>query len=142
MGFLMNGAGDGGNLPIDSKQNSEKIVEKLVKLVQLTEPKRFTSAEDVTSVLSVSQVVDRHIKHHTDITEIFRKMYSDVAFKISPSQMDLSIFRSRPYFQQLESTMEELVQWGAPEKSRKDRKAAEKKESGGSGGEKKMGFGK
>lgn len=94
--------------------------------------------------LSANQAVARHVRHHKEITDIFRKMYTDVAYKISPSKMDLSIFRSQPYFQQIERTMEDLIQWGVPEKSKDSSKV--QKTGGGknskSGGEKKMGFGK
>ena len=38
-------------------------------------------------------------------------MYADVAFKLSPAQRDLSFFRSKPYFQQLERAMEDLEKW-------------------------------
>ena len=97
--------------------------------------------------MKANQAVARHTRHHKEITEIFRKMYADVAFKISPSKMDLSIFRSQPYFQQLESTMEELVKWGAPEKGAEGGKSKGKggnveKKGSSSSGEKKMGFGK
>jgi hypothetical protein len=128
------------------KQNTQKIVDRLVHLARAAEPARWASDDETEASLKASQAVLRHTKHHKDITEIFRKMYADVAYKISPSKMDLSIFRSQPYFIQLESTMEELVKWGAPEKgqvsgTRKPKGNVEKK-SPNSTGEKKMGFGK
>ena len=116
-----------------------------MNLVQLVEPTRFSTntVDEISSTLNANQAVARHIRHHKEITEIFRKMYADVAFKISPSKMNLSIFRSQPYFQELERTMEELVQWGAPEKqvsgSGKAGFGSSKPEKSGG---KKMGFGK
>ena len=116
----------------------------MVALAQATEPSRWTSAEETLTALSANQAVARHVRHHKEITEIFRKMYTDVAYKISPSKMDLSIFRSQPYFQEIERTMEELVKWGLTDEKTDSNKG---KKSGGdrqskSGGERKMGFGK
>ena len=37
----------------------------------------------------------RMISHHHQITNIFMKMYEDVAFKLSPAKFDLSFFRSQ-----------------------------------------------
>jgi hypothetical protein len=38
-------------------------------------------------------------------------MYSDVAYQTTPTKMNLSIFRSQPYFQQIEKLMESLTEW-------------------------------
>lgn len=49
--------------------------------------------------------------HHQQITDIFGQMYADVFFKITPVKIDLSFFRSRPYFEKLEETMNKFDQW-------------------------------
>lgn len=138
--------GDGSEISAE-RQQSQKIVDRLVHLARAAEPARWASNDETEASLKANQAVARHTRHHKEITEIFRKMYADVAYKISPSKMDLSIFRSQPYFQQLESTMEELVKWGVPEKSTESGKGKAKggnveKKGSGSAGEKKMGFGK
>lgn len=148
LGFLADQEDSNGDSSIASstgKASTDKIVNKLVTLAQATEPSRWTSAEETLTALSANQAVARHVRHHKEITEIFRKMYADVAYKISPSKMDLSIFRSQPYFQEIERTMEELVKWGVPDGNTDSSKG--KKSGGGdrqnkSGGERKMGFGK
>lgn len=59
----------------------------------------------------------RLLQHHRDITAIFRAMYADVGFKQSSVSMDLSLFRSQPYFLRLEETMTQLQNWaGANQK--------------------------
>jgi hypothetical protein len=120
------------------------MVGRLLDLIRAAEPNRWASSEDAGAELKVNEAVARHTRHHKDITEVFRKMYSDVAYKISPSKMDLSIFRSQPYFQEIERTMEELVQWSTPskEKGNRNRVASDSKPDKKSGSEKKMGFGK
>ena len=147
LGFLADqedSNGDSSTASITGKASTDRIVNKLVALVQATEPSRWTSPEETLTALSANQAVARHVRHHKEITEIFRKMYTDVAYKISPSKMDLSIFRSQPYFQEIERTMEELVKWGLTDEKTDSNKG---KKSGGdrqskSGGERKMGFGK
>ena len=127
-----------------NKINSDRIVGRLLDLIRAAEPNRWASVEAAGADLKVNEAVARHTRHHKDITEVFRKMYSDVAYKISPSKMDLSIFRSQPYFQEIERTMEELVQWSTPskEKGSKSRVANDSKQDKKGGSEKKMGFGK
>lgn len=137
-------AGDNAGVS-EVRSNGDKIVDRLVRLMLAAEPSRWASKEEAEVEVKANQAVARHVRHHKEITEIFRKMYADVAFKISPSKMDLSIFRSQPYFQQLESSMEELVQWGTPSKesstsSKGKSSVGDKKDK--KSGEKKMGFGK
>eukprot|EP01041_Mallomonas_annulata_P005431 gene5431-10893_t len=59
--------------------------------------------------LGITEEEIKFRQHHRIVTDIFRKMYADVAFKMTPVQMDLSFFRSKPYFTQLENTMETFV---------------------------------
>lgn len=134
------------------KIDSAKIVDKLVSLMRVAEPNRWpveVTDKDIAVSLTASQVVARHIRHHKEVTEIFRAMYSDVAFQTTPTKMNLSIFRSQPYFQKLEETMAGLVDWSQPIVSTKSTGKEGKGEKDGKGGkrdksvvEKKTGFGK
>ncbi len=63
---------------------------------------------------ALSQVVERVIDHHRSITAVFRAMYSDVKYGLSEAPRDLSCFRSQPYYQNIENTMQALVEWAAP----------------------------
>jgi len=56
------------------------------------------AAMDKETALFLAQVTEESRKlaeHHRKVTDIFRKLYADVAFKITPVQMDLSFFRSK-----------------------------------------------
>lgn len=68
--------------------------------------------EKVQAVLD--EVVARVIDHHRVLTACFRDMYSDVKYGLMDVPRDLSFFRSQPYYQKIESTMQSLVEWAAP----------------------------
>lgn len=68
------------------------------------------------------------MQHHRQITATFRTMYADVGFKQTPASMDLSFFRSQPYFLQLEEGMQELQKWAAAnQKTPVEKKAKSKR---------------
>ena len=104
----------------------------LISRLRLIEPAKFDSMSDseITASLSLEELYPRIVQHHADITDIFGQLYADVAFKISPSKMDLSFFRSQPYFNRLEQCMEAYLAWSKP--------LAQKKTTNSKGG----GFGK
>jgi hypothetical protein len=60
------------------------------------------------------EVVARVIDHHRSLTAVFRSMYVDVKFGLAEVPRDLSCFRSQPYYQNIENTMQALVEWAAP----------------------------
>lgn len=69
----------------------------LVKRLKLCEPRRWpeTNDEDLAREIGADSVAERMLLHHWEVTEIFRKMYEDVAYKITPAKLDLSFFRSQ-----------------------------------------------
>ena len=102
--------------PSDSEGRA-RAVETLVHLLRSVEPAKWSESEPsdrVVAALGANEVAARLTRHHREITDIFKAMYNDVGFQITPTKMNLSFFRSQPYFQQLEKTMEALVQWAAP----------------------------
>ena len=113
LGFLSaSPAGD----PSDADARG-RAAETLAHLLRLVEPARWPESEPVDTVaasVGANEVAARLTRHHREITDIFKAMYNDVGFQITPTKMNLSFFRSQPYFQQLEKTMESLVQWAAP----------------------------
>jgi len=62
----------------------------------------------------LGEVVARLLDHHRSLTSVFRAMYSDVKYGLSDVTRDLSCLRSQPYYQNLETTMQALVDWAAP----------------------------
>ena len=70
------------------------------------------SDEKIKTLINIEECIARLIQHYYDMTNIFGQLYEDVANKITEVQMDLSLFRSRPYFETIEQTMERLLQWG------------------------------
>ena len=122
--------------PIE-KQHSD-IVEPFVRLLQEAEPSRWTVSEgeggSIASATAANEVTARLRRHHREVTDLFRTMYNDVGFQITPTKMNLSFFRSQPYFQQLEKIMEDLISWSKP--------AAQAASSKSSKDSKKKGFGK
>ena len=86
------------------------IKEQLFERIKFCEPQKYvTIFNDLSENLNENEITDIIIKMmdlHEEITDTFGKMYADVAFKITPAKLDLSFFRSQPYFQQLEKTME------------------------------------
>ena len=59
----------------------------------------------------IDEAILRVMKHHISMVDTQKKMYKDVAFKISPSKMDISFFRSQPYFQEMEQLMSGMEAW-------------------------------
>jgi len=97
--------------------HKKRMFDGLISRLRLTEPLKYPdsiSNDEISTKLSLDVLYPRIVQHHTAITDIFGKMYADVAFKITPSKMDLSFFRSQPYFAQLEKTMENYLLWSKP----------------------------
>lgn len=94
------------------------LVKELVMYIKKVEPQRWGGMADneIIENLKLNEVSKKIIRHHEEITDTFGKMYADVAFKITPSKMDLSFFRSQPYFQRLEHVAEQLEIWANPGK--------------------------
>jgi hypothetical protein len=70
----------------------------LLARMRAAEPARWPgtmSDEEMAAAIKAEEVVTRVIQHQEEITDVFRKMYTDVAFKISPVKMDISLFRSQ-----------------------------------------------
>ena len=98
------------------EEHKKLLFSGLISRLRLIEPAKFESMSDseITASLSLEELYPRIVQHHADITDIFGQMYADVAFKISPSKMDLSFFRSQPYFNRLEQCMEAYLAWSKP----------------------------
>ena len=95
-------------------EHKKRIFEGLISRLRLVEPTKWPESipdSEIVSRLSLHDLYPRIVQHHADITDLFGKMYADVAFKITPTKMDLSFFRSQPYFTQLENTMEGYLTW-------------------------------
>merc|ERR1712176_54536 len=82
------------------------------------------------SKLDVEPVVQKLRQHHRRMMSIFANMYADVAYELTDTPMNVAFLRSKPYFDQLEKTMADLVAWGKPVKSFVGGKSS----SGGGGG--------
>ena len=98
------------------EEHKKLLFSGLISRLRLIEPAKFDSMSDseITASLSLEELYPRIVQHHAEITDIFGQMYADVAFKISPSKMDLSFFRSQPYFNRLEQSMEAYLAWSKP----------------------------
>lgn len=93
----------------------EEVAQSIVKKMCDAEPERFKGTdEEVWNAISLDETLDRLSGHHSALVDTMKRMYKDVAFKISPSKRDISFFRSQPYFQTIETLMGGLEQW--PEK--------------------------
>jgi len=94
------------------------LVKQLIPYIKKIEPQRWGSLneEEIIETLKLNEVSKKILQYHEEVTDMFGRMYADVAFKISPSKMDLSFFRSQPYFQNLESLAENLELWADKQK--------------------------
>ena len=114
---------------LEEKQHSP-IVEPFVRLLQEAEPSRWTASEaiegGIAAATAANEVTARLRRHHRDVTDLFRTMYNDVGFQITPTKMNLSFFRSQPYFQQLEKIMEDLMSWSKPVSSKTSKDSKKK----------------
>jgi len=111
---------------------SSEIISRLISRMRAAEPDRWPASlsdQDMILQIGAEEATERLILHQGAVTEILRKMYADVAFKMTPAKFDLSFFRSQPYFQQLETAMVQLETWASPKN-----KAAEAGKSKGFGG--------
>lgn len=91
----------------------------LIQLMKTVEGSKFDDRGVLLASNSeIDDVVGKILMLHEGITDIFGKMYADVHYKITPTKMDLSFFRSQPYFKELESAMESFEKWvsNAPSK--------------------------
>lgn len=93
----------------------EGIAKEFRAVMQEVDPQTLTRLDETPEGEQVlKEVIDRVIDHHRVVTAIFRDMYSDVKWGLTDVLRDLSFFRSQPYFQKIELTMQKLVDWAAP----------------------------
>ena len=95
----------------------QEIANIAVKKIRAVEPTRWdltVTDNDIISQLDLLTVVKRVIQHSHEMLEIFKLMYNDVCYQITPVTMNLSFFRSQPYFQALEEIMLGLENWSKP----------------------------
>jgi hypothetical protein len=137
----------------------EEVVSKMLRI----EGDRWADSAELEEDIGeqIDEAIKRLMKHHLSMVDTMKGMYKDVAFKISPSKMDISFFRSQPYFQQMEALMGGLEAWpehgtdlseAAPVETgpvsdlaaakAKSKGSKEKSSAGGFGGGAKKGFGK
>lgn len=92
----------------------EEMEQGLISRMREAEPTRWaelTDAEMESQLQLREECLPRILQHHFEMVDIFAAMYDDVANKRSPAKLDLSFFRSQPYFQKMESVMESLHTW-------------------------------
>lgn len=85
-------------LAMPSSEQIEKIALLTLSKMKAAEPNRWSSDvsdSDLIESLDIKAVISRLAEHRISLTKVFHTMYSDVAFKITPVQMDLSFFRSQ-----------------------------------------------
>ena len=89
------------------------IKEAAVSKCMAAEPTRWESRDALEADIGyqLDEAIPRVMKHHVSMVDTQKKMYRDVAFKISPSKMDISFFRSQPYFQDMEQLMSGMEAW-------------------------------
>lgn len=87
----------------------EEVMTKMMKV----EAERWSDRDALEADVGVQieETITRLMKHHLSMVDTMKSMYKDVAFKISPSKMDISFFRSQPYFQEIEGLMSGLEAW-------------------------------
>jgi len=101
-------------LPVGFLRSSQDLCAGLGARLRAVEPSRWPTTqygddESLARSLGCAEEEERFRKHHRVVTDIFRNLYADVALKLTPVQMDLSLFRSKPYFDQLEQYMGSFV---------------------------------
>ena len=90
----------------------DHIKTDVVRLMKTIEGHKFDDQGPIAASNSeLDTVISKILMLHEGITDIFGKMYADVHYKITPTKMDLSFFRSQPYFKELESAMENFEKW-------------------------------
>lgn len=87
----------------------EEVMSKMLKIEGDRWADKAELEEDVGQ--QIEEAIARLMKHHLSMVDTMKNMYKDVAFKISPSKMDISFFRSQPYFQEIEALMGGLEAW-------------------------------
>jgi Cupin superfamily protein len=133
VGFLA----DDSQLTSNTAEKSHELLRaeinaEFISILKESEPARWPSEmpnEQIVVNLGLNEVVDRLLSHHFQLVEIFQQMYADVAYQLTPTKMNLSIFRNQLYFKELEKAMEELHIWSAPKvsKEKKSRSQRQKK---------------
>jgi len=75
----------------------QHISSKLISLIKMAEPNRWKSVSDdeIYQTLQIKETIKMVLQHYLHLVDIFGRMYLDVRDKITPSQMDLSFFRSQ-----------------------------------------------
>jgi len=108
-----------GGMPAMRRALFSEIKQGLIFRMCSAEPSRWVSEgknamteDEISQLLNLDdEVIPRFIQHHQLVTDVFGRMYEDVAYKLTPAKMDLSFFRSQPYFQELEKVMQSLYDW-------------------------------
>jgi len=106
---------------------ANEVTAVLLQKMRKVEPETYPSSlsdDQMEAQLGIKEATAKIIQHHNIITDILKKMYADVTFKMTPVKMDLSFFRSQPYFQALESQMESLETWASDKGRNADLKNA------------------
>jgi hypothetical protein len=91
-----------------------EIASKLLQYMREAEPSKYPatmSDEQLALTLCIQAIIPRALTHYAKITDTFGRMYYDVANKLSPAKLDLSYFRSMPYYQELERSMDAFAKW-------------------------------
>ena len=125
---------------MSQKNLGDEISSNLVQRMKDAEPAAYgdMSVEEIRSDLKVDEVLDKLIRHHRKMMDIFENMYADVAYELTDVPMNIGYLRSKPYFDMLEGAMCELVEWGKPPVLEKNGLAAPKNKKAGFGGGKGM----
>mmetsp|Transcript_30142 Transcript_30142/g.39702 ORF Transcript_30142/g.39702 Transcript_30142/m.39702 type:complete len:519 (+) Transcript_30142:46-1602(+) len=113
LGFLDNGAYDRHRRWSETKAALiESMVSGVLPLIRQCEPEKWGSLDDqqLSEKLQIKSVAERLLDHHGKILGVMNEMYLDTIHELTDVPMNLSVFRIKPYMEQLEASMETLYQ--------------------------------
>ena len=116
-GFLADSEGYG----FDKERMCDDIVINLIQRMKDAEPHLYKdqSFDQLRQELHVDEVMEKLMLHQSKMVNVFGHLYADVAYELEETELNVGYLRSRPYYNAIEATMEDLVQWGKPLSSAK-----------------------
>jgi len=112
LGFLDNGAFERHKRYSETKAAIiSDVVTRAIPLIRQCEPDRWADLNDqqLEEKLQLQSVSNRLIEHYEKICGLFNEMYDDTIHELTEVPMGLSVFRVKPYLEQLDQAMETLL---------------------------------
>lgn len=102
-------AGEGGEA--EERAAAALLSRELAGRLWGAQPERWQSTEAAAAALGLDACAERMALHARELLDVQRRLYLDGALELTPTPHGVSLFRVRPYLDELEATMAALSAW-------------------------------